>query len=99
MISMHQMIVLVRYMNRLLEIIREMAVVLARLEKRLVEAESPIETFEPKRIPPLPPPPPPLPSVRPFPHVSTASPTMGLYNMPTLGMPVRVPLPRQTSSK
>lgn len=39
-------------MSKLLDTIRKMAMAMARLEKRLVEAKSPIEASKPERVPP-----------------------------------------------
>lgn len=75
-------------MTRILETVREMVVVVARMEKRPVEAETPAVTSEPGYVLPLP-----LLSAQ-FPHIPTAQPTLGGYEMPTPLMPVGVPLPR-----
>lgn len=65
----------------------------ARLEKRPAEVETPVETSELERIPPLPLPPPQ------FPHVPITPPTIGLYDILTPGTLVGVLLPRKTSSE
>ena len=77
-------------MARLMDTVREMAVVVARMEKRLTEAETPIAASEPEQIPP--------PPVR-FPPVPVAPPIVGMYDFPTSGMPVGVPLPRKAVSE
>lgn len=63
---------------------------LARLEKRLTEAEAPNMASKP-----VPPPPPPSAELL---HVPTSPPAVRLYNMAPLGMPTGVPLPRLASS-
>lgn len=80
-------------MSRLLDTIRVMAVAMARLENRQVEAETPTKASHLKHVPPLPPPP-----IQ-FPHIPIASPIVGLYEIQAPGMPVGVLLPIQFDSQ
>ena len=70
---------------------REVAVAMASLEKRPVEAETPAEISEPQHVPPPPPPPQ-------FPPIPTPVPTVSGHEVPPPSMPVMVPAPRQESS-
>ena len=72
-------------MSRLMDTVREMAIAVARMEKRPAEAETPTVASELEQMPP--------PPVR-FPPVPVAPPAVGMYDFPTSGMPVGVPLPR-----
>ena len=76
-----------------MDIVREMAIAVARMEKRPAEAETPVAASEPEQIPPPPPPP-----VR-FLTVPVAPPIVGMYDFPTSGMPVGVSLPRPAVSE
>lgn len=71
-----------------------MTVIKARLEKKLVEVETFVETSQLERVPPSPP-------LRPeFPLVSPAPPAaVGLYDMRAPGMPTGIPLPRQADNE
>lgn len=62
-------------MNQLLGIDWEMAMVVAKLEKRLAKAKIPVEASKPKHVPPLP-----LLPIQ-FAHVLTASPSVGMYEI------------------
>ena len=73
--------------------VQEMAVVVARMEKRPAEAETLAAASEPKQIPPPSPPP-----VR-FLTVPVAPPAVGMYDFPASGMPVGAPLPRPAVSE
>lgn len=66
-----------------------MTVIKARLEKKLVEVETFVETSQLERVPPSPP------LRAEFPLVSPAPPAVGLYDMPAPGMPTGISLRRQ----
>lgn len=72
--------------------VSDMVVVVVRFERRPMEIEDPVETSQPKRVPPLPP-------RAEFPHVKIAAiEAVGLYDMPPTGMPAGVTLSIQIDS-
>lgn len=75
-------------MSRLLDIVQEMAIVVPRLEKRLAEAEIPIEASQLEHVPPP----------AQFLYVPTELLVVG-YEILAPGMPVGVLVPRQASSE
>lgn len=75
-------------MTRLLDTIREMVVAMARLEKSLAATETPTANFELKHVPPP----------TQFPHILIAPLAEGVYEIPTPGIHVRMPLPKQAIS-
>lgn len=78
----------VRILGRMLAIVCEMVVAMARLEKKPAKTEILVEAFELENVSPLP-----LPLVK-FPHFPTVSPIVGLYEILVPGMPVGVSFPR-----
>lgn len=81
-----------RDLSQLLDTVQDIAVVMAKLEKRPTKTEILIETFEPEgALLPLPP------IVAQFLDVPTAPLVGGLYEMPAPKMPMGVPLPRQSN--
>ena len=72
---------------RVLDSVREVAVAMARLEKRPVEAEAPTATSEPHLPPPAPQ----------YPSVPTEPPVTCRYELPAMPMPVPLPT-RQAES-
>lgn len=83
-------------MTQLLNMVREMVMAVARLEKRLVEAKIATEAFELEHA--LPPPPPPLCPPKEFSHIPTTSPVIRVYEMRAARMPVGMPLPKLTGN-
>lgn len=77
-----------RTSNDLARTHKEMVVAMARLKKKVVEMETPVEDSKLERVPPLPPPP------TQFSHIPTTPPPVGLYEMLAPGMLVGGPLPR-----
>ena len=77
----------------MMDIVRKMVVAMARMNKRPAKAETPVATSELEQIPP-----PPAPPVW-FSTVPVASAAVGIYDFPTSGMPVGVPLPRPAVSE
>ena len=80
-------------MARMMDTVWEMAVAMARMEKRPAEAETPATASEPEQMPPPSPPP-----MR-FQPVPVAPPAITMYDFPALGMPVGVSLPRPAVSE
>lgn len=78
-------------MSMLLDTIYNLAVTMARLQKRLIELEALIETSYIESVPPLPP------SRAKFPHVPTPPLAVGLCDMLLQGMRVVVLILRQVS--
>lgn len=71
-------------LSRPLETVLDMAVTLARIEKRTIMAEVSIETSELERVPPLAP-------TTPIPHISIIPAEVGQYDMLPPGMPIGAP--------
>lgn len=71
--------------TQLLDIVREMAMVMAKLEKRPKSEKTLAEASELELVLPLP---------TQYPHIPLVQPTVGLYEILALGMLVGVPLPR-----
>lgn len=86
-----------RDMSSMLDTIREMAVAMTRLEKRLVEGETPVETLELEPIAVPPSPPPVVPAFH-IPHVPVSPPALGQYIMPTPWMPMFASMQGSTTS-
>lgn len=75
-------------MTRLLDMIKDMVVAVARLEKKPAEAQSPTATSELEHVLPQPPP-----QVQ-FPHIPTSQPEIRVY----VGMQLGEALPKQMGS-